>query len=105
MAILAREWTSTHLVLQPRRGGRTLDVAARERQERRPVRAPRVPPAMLAEGQLAVDERRFDRGELGGSQVLLAEQPEHRRGGDRGQETASLVHPLPFGAGPLGGAV
>src|SRR5271157_1382945 len=64
-----------------RRGGRSLDVTTGERQECRPVRAGGVPTAMLTEGEVAVDQAGLDRGELRGSEVLLAEELEHGAGG------------------------
>src|SRR5262245_31606902 len=55
-----------------RRAGRDLDVAVGPCQERRPVRAGGVAPLVLAEGELAVDQRRLRRGVYRRPQVLLA---------------------------------
>ena len=52
-----------------------------------------VPAAVLAEGDVAVDQRGFDGRELGGAQVLLAQQPVDRTGAHRRQEHALGVHP------------
>ena len=48
-----------------------LHVAARELQERRPVRAWRVTAAVLAERNLAIDQLCFDRRKLGRPEIAL----------------------------------
>ncbi len=75
---------------------RALDVAAREGQERRPVRSGRVAAAVLAQGDVAVDERGLLGRELRRPEVLPAEQPIHRPGADAGQEHALRVDPAAF---------
>src|SRR5207248_3514142 len=67
-------------------GGRDLEVAVSILQERRPVRAGGVSAAVLPEGHLAVDQGGLLRGEPGGPQILLAQEPVHRTGADASQE-------------------
>ena len=50
------------------------DVAAREGDERRPVGTGCVAAAVLAEGDIAVDQRRLDGREFGGTHILLSEE-------------------------------
>src|SRR5579863_1098830 len=59
-----RKGCGTHLPLL--RGVRAADVKARKGEERGPVGGGGVAGAVLAEGDVAVDERGFDRRELGG---------------------------------------
>src|ERR1700681_2859068 len=70
-----------------------LYVAVGERQERRPVRRRRVAAAMLAKGHVPVDERRLDRGKLGGAHVFLAQKPVYRPRASRRQEHSFRIHP------------
>src|SRR3569832_1546994 len=66
-----------------------LNVTARESQKRRPVRPGRVPAAVLAEGNIPLNQRCFHGWKFGRPQVLLAQQTIHRPRIDGAQE-----HPL-----------
>ena len=79
---------------------RAIQVAVGELQERRPVRPGRVPAGVLAEGDLAVDQRGLLGRELGGAQPLLAQQLVDRPGRDARQNMplASTQPPSTFWA-------
>src|SRR5262249_18517682 len=57
-----------------------LNVAARKREEGRPVRAGRMTATVLAKGQVAVNQRRLDGRKLAGPHVLAAQKPVNRPG-------------------------
>src|SRR5262245_11610434 len=73
--------------------GWPLEVPAGPRQESRPVGTRGVPAAVLAESDISVDQRRFDRRELGGAQILLAQEPVNGTGARGGQEHALRIYP------------
>src|SRR5262245_53854441 len=69
------------------------EVLARERNERRPRRARRVPFLVLPEAEVAVDYGGVDRRELGRAEIPRAEQLVDRTGPDGRQETSLRIDP------------
>src|ERR1039457_373268 len=70
-----------------------LDVAVGEGQEGRPVGCVGVSTTMLAEGHVAVHQRSLDGGELGGPEVLLAQELVYRARAGGGHEHSLGIHP------------
>src|SRR5262245_12415784 len=87
------------------RSRRRFDIAIGPLEERRPVWTGRVAAAVLAPGEIAVDQRGFHRGKFRRAQILFTEQPKHRARRDRRLEAAALVHPLAFCTLPFRRAV
>ncbi len=68
---------------------RCMQIPAGKNKKRRPVRRGRVSAGVLAERQIAGDERGFDGRKLRGSQILLAQQLVNRSGGNLGRNMPS----------------
>ncbi len=69
-----------------------------KRDERGPVGAGSVSAGVLAESDVAIDKRSFDRGEFGGSHIFLAEKFVDRTRAGSGEEHAFGVDPsIAFG--------
>src|SRR5438876_7592534 len=80
-------------------GGNRFEIPAGKLQECRPVRRCSVTAAVLPEGYVTVDERGFDRRELGGPKIALAQEFVHGPGAGSGQEHALGIHPsIPIGS-------
>src|SRR5215831_16681964 len=72
---------------------RGFDIAIGELEERRPVRRIGMPGAVLAECDVAVDQRGFDRREFRGAEVAFAEEAVYWTGAGGGEERSLRVHP------------